>query len=108
MPQTLSLMICNSVKRFNYIVFTVLPCVSYSLLRGPLPAAQRCEEPCNFQFLEFSQGFMASLSDVMGHYHGTGAFEEVGWDPLSWRDWISGYINGFSFVGGWICPARCF
>lgn len=28
---------------------------------------------------------MASLSDVMGHYHGTGAFEEVGWDPLSLR-----------------------
>lgn len=43
---------------------------------------------------------MASLSDVMGHYHNTGAFEEVVWDPLSWRDWISGYINGFSFVGG--------
>lgn len=49
---------------------------------------------------------MASLSVVMGLYHNTGAFEEVGWDPLSWRHWISGYINGF-FVGRWICPACC-
>lgn len=34
-----------------------------------------------------------------------GAFEEMGWDPLLWRHWISGYINGFPFIGRWICPA---
>lgn len=50
---------------------------------------------------------MASLCDVMWLYHDTGAFKEVGWDPLSWRHWISGSINGFSFAGRWIFPACC-
>ena len=47
-------------------------------LLGRLPTALRWKAPCNFQFLGFSQGFMASLPDVTGHTHDTGAFEEVG------------------------------
>lgn len=47
-------------------------------LLGPLPAALRWREPCNFHFLWFSQGLMASLPDVMRHTHDNGALEEVG------------------------------
>lgn len=73
----MSLMIANSVKRFNYVVFTVLPCVSYRPPPWPSACSPKVESTLNFQFLAFSQGLVASLPDVMRHTRDTGAFEEV-------------------------------
>lgn len=57
----MSLRICNSVKRFNYLAFTVLPPVSYRLLTWPSVLSIKMERALNFRL-----GVFMGISDMPG------------------------------------------